>query len=68
MATDEQHPTISLSDPDENRLDAIWSKSMKSLIVRVGPPDPSRREWRQLLLDPEQATQLREFSAETHPD
>jgi hypothetical protein len=40
---------------------------MKSLIVTVGPPDPSRREWRQVLLDPDQAAQLRDFIATTHP-
>jgi hypothetical protein len=40
---------------------------MKSLIVTVGPPDPSGREWRQVSLDPDQAAQLREFIAQTHP-
>ena len=68
MATDEQHPTILVFDRDENRLHATWSKSMKSLIVTVGPSNPAGREWRQVFLDPEQAAQLRDFIARTHPD
>ena len=68
MAKDERHPTLLIFDRDGNRLDATWSKSMKSLTVTVGPPDPSGRKWRQASLDPEQAAQLRDFIAETHPD
>lgn len=60
-------PTMHILDRDGNRLDATWSKSMKSLIVTVGPPDPSGREWRQVSLDPDQAAQLQEFIAQTHP-
>ena len=67
MAKDEQLPTMLTFDRDGNRLDATWSKSMKSLILTVGPPDPSGREWRQVLLDPDQAAQLRDFIAKTHP-
>jgi hypothetical protein len=67
MATDEQLPTMSVFDRDENRLDATWSRSMKSLIITVGPPDSSGREWRQVSLDPEQAAQLRDFIERTHP-
>jgi hypothetical protein len=68
MAKDEQLPNMLTLDRDGNRFDATWSKSMKSLIVTVGPPDPSGREWRQVSLDPEQAAQLRDFINETHPD
>ena len=64
---DEELPAMLVFDRDENRLDATWSKSMKPLIVTVGPPDPSGREWRQVSLDPEQAAQLRDFIARTHP-
>jgi hypothetical protein len=68
MAKDEQLPNMLTFDRDGNRFDATWSKSMKSLIVTVGPPDPSGREWRQVSLDPEQAAQLRDLINETHPD
>jgi hypothetical protein len=67
MANDEQPPTMLVFDREGNRLDAGWSRSMKSLILTVGPPDPSGREWRQVSLDPDQAAQLRDFIAETHP-
>jgi hypothetical protein len=60
MAKDEQLPDMLTLDRDGNRFDATWSKSMKSLIVTVGPPDPSGREWRQVSLDLEQAAQLRD--------
>ena len=40
---------------------------MKSLIVTVGPSDPSGRKWRQVLLDPDQTQQLRDFLTETLP-
>jgi hypothetical protein len=43
MAKDEQLPTMLVFDRDENRLHATWSKSMKSLMVTVGPPDPPGR-------------------------
>ena len=66
MAKDEQLPNMLTFDLEGNRLDATWSKSMKSLILTVGPPDPSGREWRQVLLDPDQAAQLRDFIGETH--
>jgi len=65
---DDQDLTLLVFDCEGNRLDAGWSKSMKSLIVTVGPPDPSGREWRQVALDPDQAAQLRDFIAATHPD
>jgi hypothetical protein len=68
MANDEQLPTMLVFDREGNRLDAGWSRSMKSLILTVGPPDPSGREWRQVSLDPDQAAQLRDFIAQTHPD
>jgi hypothetical protein len=67
MTKNEELPTMLVYDRDGNRLDATWSRSMKSLIVTVGPPDPSGREWRQVSLDPDQAAQLREFIAQTHP-
>lgn len=67
MANNKELPTMLMFDGDGNRLDLTWSKSMKSLVVTVGPPDPSGREWRQVLLDPDQAAQLRDFIAETHP-
>ena|SRR5438132_3654764 len=65
---DDQLTTMLVFDRDEKRLDATWCKSMKSLIVTVGPPDPSGRESRQVFLDPQQAAQLRDFIAPTHPD
>jgi hypothetical protein len=68
MANDEQLPTMLVFDREGNRLDAGGSRSMKSLILTVGPPDPSGREWRQVSLDPDQAAQLRDFIAQTHPD
>jgi hypothetical protein len=67
MTANEQQPSFVVSDRDENRFDATWSRSMKSLIVTVGPPDPSGCEWRQVSLDPEQAAQLRDFIDRTHP-
>ena len=67
MAKDEQLPTMLVFDRDENRLHATWSKSMKSLMVTVGPPDPSGREWRHVSLDPDQVAQLRDFIDRTHP-
>jgi hypothetical protein len=68
MANEGQLPTMPVFDREGNRLDAGWSRSMKSLILTVGPPDPSGREWRQVSLDPDQAAQLRDFIAQTHPD
>ncbi len=68
MAKDDQLPTMLVFDRDKNRLHAAWSKSMKSLMLTVGPPDPSGREWRQVSLDPDQAAQLRDFIGRTHPD
>jgi hypothetical protein len=67
MPKNEEPPTMLVYDRDGNRVDLGWSKSMKSLIVTVGPPDASGREWRQVSLDPDQAAQLREFIAQTHP-
>jgi hypothetical protein len=67
MANDKELPTMLVFERDGNRLDATWSRSMKSLTVTVGPPDPSGRKWRQVSLDPDQAAQLRDFIAQTHP-
>jgi hypothetical protein len=64
---DDERPLILLHDAEGNRFDATWSKSRRSLIVTVGPPDRTARKWRQVLLDPEQAEQLRDFLNETLP-
>jgi hypothetical protein len=68
VASDDDLPTMLVFDRDGNRLHAGWSRSMKSLTITVGPPDPPGREWRQVSLDPEQAAELRDFIARTHPD
>jgi hypothetical protein len=65
---DDHGRELLLRDADQTRFHAGWSKSKKSLIVTVGPPDPSGRRWRQILLSPEQAAQLRDFLTETLPD
>ena len=65
MADDELQPI--LLHAEGNRLHATWSGSVKSLIVTVGPPDPSGLEWRQVMLAPDQASQLRDFLSETLP-
>jgi hypothetical protein len=67
MANKERLPSFVVLDQEENRLDATWSKSMKSLIVTVGPPDPSARSWQQVLLNPDQVAELRDFIDRTHP-
>ena len=65
--TDDESQSIYIHDADRNRFHATWSRSMKSLIVTVGPSDPSGRKWRQVLLDPDQTQQLRDFLTETLP-
>jgi hypothetical protein len=65
--TDEDTSGLLLFDRDGDRLHAVWSKSMRSLIFTVGPPDPSGSSWRQVSLDADQAAQLRDFITETHP-
>jgi hypothetical protein len=67
MANDERPPSFVVFDRDENRLDATWSKSMKSLVITVGPPDPSARSWQQVSLDPDQVEELRDYIDRTHP-
>jgi hypothetical protein len=67
MANDEPAENFLAFDREENRFHATWSKSMKSLIVTVGPPDASGRDWRHVALDPDQVTQLRDFIDRTHP-
>ncbi|HMJ01160.1 MAG TPA: hypothetical protein VK488_15110 [Gaiellaceae bacterium] len=65
---DKETPTLLLFDRDGDRLHATWSKSMRSLMLTVGLPDPSGGNWRQVSLDADQAAQLRDFITETHPD
>ena len=63
----DERPEINLEDGDGNRLNAIWSRSSKHLIVTV----LHRGRWHessQIELDPDQLEHLSAFIEETRPN